>query len=821
MPSIIKKHILTKKNISYALNIILSWLFALALMRGILSLTILDTTNAEIAGMLLRVVIIFSVTFYNKYTFFVTVAALSVFAAYAYRSLTGDYPSEFLLERIYNLNETWLFITGELGFTPALNEATLQLLSLAFGAASVILLRLKFSYPFIFALGAGVFLTVNIAHPDGYHSAFGLLLITLALIYIKRAKNSPKKVAALVPVCALALVLATAVPMPNLDESRRVLSELYEEAFWIVRSPFMPRYFSTHWLGFEQRDGTLGGNLNQSGEFIMWVFVDEPVYLRAVTKNIYTGRAWHTRHEHDYFTPRYYPDFHAMRNLVVMEYMDNDSFRFVWDWEEQTLHNPRDIGSITSIYDDELFYRTNVRHVGINIGRVRTGTIFTPPGSLAIQVNSDDYGLLQRGSDLRVTPTFSRDTTYSFLFHTVDIENEYIQNMLRHSHRGFYERRFDEIGERIYMLEYAWNGPVPFYAGNITRYVYENIRIPYAIYVYENYLSLPETLPERVWELAFAITANYDNNFDRAVAIKQYLHTLSYTTTPGDLPYGHDFVDHFLFDIRHGYCTHFATAMSVMARMIGVPSRYNMGFMTPTYMSGGAFRVYGIHAHAWAELYFEGVGWVIFEATPAYEPTPYQVDTPIAPGLVNYWDEMFIYDYYEMYLLMQMMAEQLEGGTWAGSGVVAATPADERTEINILMLAAITIVLAAGTYIFIRKAEENRRHRVIHGDEYKESVLESFKGLIEILSLYGLPMQPHESAIGYSKRVEKLAPLGTMQLRTAAEIFSRARYSQIEMNKDDADFVKKNYFQMHEKMKESGHRLRFFVHRYIVKLYRL
>ena len=820
MPYKLKKHILTEKNISYALNALLSWLFALALMHGILSLTILSATVPEMAQMLLRVILICAVVLYNKYTLAGFIVLAAGFAFYAYRSLTGDYPAEFLLEHIYTFNQTWFFMTGEISFTQALNDSTLRLLALAFGVVSSLLLRLRFSYPFIFVLGAGIFLSVNLAHPNGNHAAFAPLLVVLILIYIKRAKNSTKKVVALAPVCVLIVVLATALPMPNIDEGRRILGEAYEEAFWIIRSPFMPRYFSTHWLGFEQRDGTLGGNLTQSGDFIMWVFADEPVYLTAITKNIFTGRSWESRHQEYYFAPRYYPDFSAMRNLVLMEYVENHRYRLLWDWGEHRLTAPTDMNRIINIHHDEFWYTTQPRRVSINIGRVRTGTVFTPPGSLALSIHGDGYTLLQRGADLRVTPTFGRNMSYTLLFHTVDIEDESMQYILRRSHRGFYEMRLEEISERINLLNYASPMPPLLYSGVITKYVYENIRIPYANYVFENYMNLPDTLPERVKDLAHAIAAPYESDFDRAVAIKEYLLELTYTLSPGDLPYGRDFVDHFLFDIRRGYCTHFASAMAIMSRAIGIPSRYNMGFMTPGEPEDGLFRVYGLHAHAWAELYFEGVGWIIFEATPPYDPEVYYyADIPLSGfGFGSYWDDYWLlYEYYEMYFLMQMMAEQLEGGIWVAptpGGTVAA----EQTEINTPALIAIGIALAAGTYLFIKKAEETRRHKIINGDQYNQSVREGFKGTVELLGLYGLPMQPHESAIGYSKRIERLSPLGIMQLRTAAEIFSRARYSQIEINKDDAEFIRKNYYKMYEKMKESGSRTRFFVHRYVKRL---
>jgi hypothetical protein len=122
-----------------------------------------------------------------------------------------------------------------------------------------------------------------------------------------------------------------------------------------------------------------------------------------------------------------------------------------------------------------------------------------------------------------------------------------------------------------------------------------------------------------------------------------------------------------------------------------------------------------------------------------------------------------------------------------------------------------------GTYSFIRKAEETRRHRIIKGSDSKEAVTESFRGLLNLLTYYGLPIKSHESAIAYAERLKNLSPLGVMQLKTCAEIFSRAKFSQIEITTSDADFLRKNYFFMYNKLKRDE-RMRFFVHRYLKNL---
>ncbi len=65
-----------------------------------------------------------------------------------------------------------------------------------------------------------------------------------------------------------------------------------------------------------------------------------------------------------------------------------------------------------------------------------------------------------------------------------------------------------------------------------------------------------------------------------------------------------------------GYCVQFATAMVMMARESGIPARMAIGFLPGT-AERGTYTVTGADAHAWPELFFEGVGWLRFEPTPS------------------------------------------------------------------------------------------------------------------------------------------------------------------------------------------------------------
>ncbi|MFZ5969543.1 MAG: transglutaminase-like domain-containing protein [Bacillota bacterium] len=163
---------------------------------------------------------------------------------------------------------------------------------------------------------------------------------------------------------------------------------------------------------------------------------------------------------------------------------------------------------------------------------------------------------------------------------------------------------------------------------------------------FRDYLQLPETLPKRVKNLAHEISSLHKNDYHKMKALEHYLrknytYSLSVSTPPVD----RDFVDFFLFDEKSGYCTYYATSLAVMGRSIGIPTRYVEGFILPSYRNAdGLYEVTANNAHAWVEAYFNDLGWITFEPTPAYpsqyheyQPTesisdeqPYQIATGVS-----------------------------------------------------------------------------------------------------------------------------------------------------------------------------------------------
>lgn len=140
------------------------------------------------------------------------------------------------------------------------------------------------------------------------------------------------------------------------------------------------------------------------------------------------------------------------------------------------------------------------------------------------------------------------------------------------------------------------------------------------------YMSLPASVPENVLTLARDLTAIETNPYDRAVAIESYLRQYPYTLNVSIGPAGIDITEYFLFSLRKGYCDYYATAMVVLARAAGMPARYVIGYIGEHYdAEREAYVITADEAHAWAEIYFPGYGWIQFEPTagrPAIERPP-------------------------------------------------------------------------------------------------------------------------------------------------------------------------------------------------------
>lgn len=139
----------------------------------------------------------------------------------------------------------------------------------------------------------------------------------------------------------------------------------------------------------------------------------------------------------------------------------------------------------------------------------------------------------------------------------------------------------------------------------------------YPDWVAERYLQLPENFSPRIAELAEQVAGSEETPYQKALAITQYLRrTITYSETIPQPPRDRDPLEWFLFDLRSGFCNYYASAEVLMLRSLGVPARLSAGYAQGTWdPEQQLYVVIGKDSHAWPEVYFPNVGWVVFEPT--------------------------------------------------------------------------------------------------------------------------------------------------------------------------------------------------------------
>jgi transglutaminase-like putative cysteine protease len=158
-------------------------------------------------------------------------------------------------------------------------------------------------------------------------------------------------------------------------------------------------------------------------------------------------------------------------------------------------------------------------------------------------------------------------------------------------------------------------------------------------------LFLPSNLPGIIGATALKATEGATSEYEQAVALQDYFRDNDFvysTQTPLQQGYDGDggrVIAKFL-EVKSGYCVHFASAMALMARSLGIPARVAEGYLPGSTSGGtasnpGEYTVTSDDLHAWPELYFAGVGWVPFEPTvgrgtiPSYTRPETTIVTPV------------------------------------------------------------------------------------------------------------------------------------------------------------------------------------------------
>ncbi|MBI3596244.1 MAG: DUF3488 domain-containing protein [Nitrospirae bacterium] len=168
-------------------------------------------------------------------------------------------------------------------------------------------------------------------------------------------------------------------------------------------------------------------------------------------------------------------------------------------------------------------------------------------------------------------------------------------------------------------IDYILTSVIP----SLTRSDTETQTIPSARPPLRPYLQLPEGT-DRIQQLAQDIlrtAPSADTVLQKITTIEKYLqthyrYTLDVKPTSSGMP-----IEDFLFRQKAGFCEHYATAMTLLLRTMGIPARLVTGFLPGEWNEFGRYYIVRqSNAHAWVEVWFERSGWIPFDPTPPAPP---------------------------------------------------------------------------------------------------------------------------------------------------------------------------------------------------------
>ena len=463
---------------------------------------------------------------------------------------------------------------------------------------------------------------------------------------------------------------ATEYAMERLVETQESASQWMAETFGFEgnRVPDIDDY--PRYTAFDDAF-SIGGDLDLSDrpEVVVQTNGSAP-YLAAQSYDRYTGRGWESSIAEDFDAEgpdgvRYSPEltFSPGQSVPYTDMMRGERE------PEQMVVTPLGPSS-EHIFSTGMFYSSDER-VSVRMAWRQLENDVYPLRSMDLSTLPPDLtgivALLVRADELAV------EGEGGLMYPVVVAERERITTAREQLARRFVEVSWT-VGADGRVENLVLTGQLPVYDDNVsvTRagdaessspYVATSLEstatvemlrsasTTYPGWVTDSYLALPDSVTSRTIDLSYQVASGAGSAYDQAKAIEGFLRNhITYDLDVGVPESDWDIVDYVLFEYQRGYCEHYASAMTVMLRALGIPARTVVGYFPGELdLEAGGYLYRQQNAHAWTEAFFPGYGWIQFEPTSAQPessldrseeapppqlpptPTPVPPDPTVAP----------------------------------------------------------------------------------------------------------------------------------------------------------------------------------------------
>ncbi len=310
----------------------------------------------------------------------------------------------------------------------------------------------------------------------------------------------------------------------------------------------------------------------------------------------------------------------------------------------------------------------------------------------------------------------------------------------------------------------------------------------YSGFIRGHYLQLPESLPQRVRDLAAQVTAEAGTPVDKALELQDYLRSgaFEYSQDVEKPPRGADGVDYFLFETKTGYSDYYASAMAVMLRAVGVPARLAAGYAPGQDQEGTDYRqVRDSDSHGWTQAYFPGHGWIDFEPTPAWPLQPRGEPDEAAQAAAVAEPDTGDLAELDQDPCFGVLAEDeiftVDDEDCIGGGGANPRDTDVAMGAGVQGLAGLAVAIAAAAAVIslLMWAIWAR------GFASSSSPENMYSKMGRLGTLAGMGRRCHQTPIEYADSLGKRVPSVVASAQTVARIFAAERYGRKEPSEEE------------------------------------
>ncbi len=307
------------------------------------------------------------------------------------------------------------------------------------------------------------------------------------------------------------------------------------------------------------------------------------------------------------------------------------------------------------------------------------------------------------------------------------------------------------------------------------------------------YLSVPSPIRPRLEALAERWTAGEGTDLQKAEAIERHLRAEYRYDLESVAGAAKEPLMSFLFDEKSGHCEFYSTAMAMLLRTLGVPTRNVTGFIGGTYNRFGDF--YAVRqgdAHSWIEAYLADRGWTRFDPTPPASAAPRSEVTGMVAFVRDFveaaaqrWSRHVVgYDLDQQIEIFRSVRERYHawGGPALHAGAGRALPV-----AGVVLFGVAVLLIWRRLRIVVRRApeEDSGPQRAAH-----LRVVALYRGLEDVLRGLGIPRPASSPPLAYAKALSEVGHPAASEVLALTRLYLEARFGNRDLtSEEEANFL--------------------------------